>query len=503
MEQKFVSFDDALVKLAISSDKLNELRERGELRAYRDGSSWKFRADEIDRMANTGIPELPPPSDISLIDMEDLVDAEPIDNPDEDTFGLGLAELEEEVSPAPEPDESSMDLKLADTDAISTGSELELAGLEDTVTAGASDLSLDLPDEPSDPTDSILLSEEELGESVTGSLSTIIGRKELEHADSDLDLELSDDVTDDEDTKLSPSSGASNVLSTQVAGSGVLDDNDDPSDAKRRFEDIEELEIDLAAESSLALNPGEFAEAREGSQKSLTAKKSDSDLTLGDEEPEDENNMGSTDVPLEEKALAGLQGDADPLEEFELAGDEDLILSDAEGSDITLDSGSSGINIVSPSDSGLALDDMPLDISGSAILSSLSLEGSDPEISLLGSNAGMTQGSSAELQTGDDFQLTPLSEGGLDDGDSSSQVIALDADLGGFGGDSAGLLEEDAFAEEGGGLSEDFGPSPASDLGMGGYAGVAVAPAAADSMYSLGNILLLMAPALFLMLGGS
>jgi hypothetical protein len=503
---QFVNFEDALNKLGISADRLNELRESGILRAYRDGSSWKFRGDEIERMATEGVPDLPPPSDISLIDPSELVDAEPLPdfNFDDD---LGLADLPDLDLDSPlvgEPDESAIDIRMTDTDAISAGSELELAGLEDTVTANASDISLDTPDEPSDPTDSILLSEEELGESVTGSLSTIIGRKELDLPDADLELEL-DDVTDEEDTKLSYSSGASDVLSTKVSGSGVLDEMEDLSDAKKAFKDLEELEIDLAAESSLALNPADVADVKQKIEKSLTSKP-DSDLLLGDDvEVGDENNMGSTDVPLEElgKIEAAEADDGDV--ELELAGDDDLILADAGGSDITLDSGDSGINLISPSDSGLALDDIPLDVGGSAILSSLSLEGSDPEFSLLGSDvgAGAVTASSSGLQTDDDFQLTPLSEGGLDDGDSSSQVIALDADLGGFEGGAA-LLEDGFPAEpdEGVVLTEEFGESPV-DMGM-AYTGAApvMVPAGEGIRFDGVTMAFLTICTLFLILGG-
>lgn len=510
MEQKFYNFDEAIKKLGISAEKLNELRESGMLRAYRDGSSWKFRGDEIEGMAQKGVPDVPPPSDIGLIDPDELVDAEPLADLDEiDDLELGLADEDEEPDSKPEPDESAVELPLADTDALSASSELELVDPDDTVTAETSDVDLEAPDRSSDASDSILLSEEELGESVTGSLSTIIGRKELESEDADLELELADDVTDEEDTKLSASSGASDIHSTKVAGSGVLDDDDDEdlSSAKRKFEDLEELEIDLAAESSLALDASDLSESREKAKKSLVAEEAQSDLKLDDEEAEDDANMGSTDVPLEELSGVAIQSDEGSGSELDLAGDDDLILADSGGSDLTLDSGDSGINLL-PSDSGLALDDMPLDVGGSAILSSLSLEGSDPEISLLGGDsnlASLTGSSSAELQTDDDFQLTPLSEGGLDDGDSSSQVIALDADLGGFEdeGNAVGVLEADAFsanADEGVVLSEEFG-SAVGGVGMESYAGAAVMPAT-ESQYTLGNILLLMAPTILLILAG-
>ncbi len=507
MEQKFYNFDEAIEKLGISADKLNGLRESGMLRAYRDGSSWKFRGDEIEDMAQSGVPDLPPPSDIGLVNPEELVEAEPLDDLDEaDDLELALADEGEDSSSEGEPDQSAMELRQQDTDSLSTGSELELAEQEDTVTAETSDVDLEPPDQSSDASDSILLSEEELGESVSGSLSTIIGRKELESADADLELELADEVTDDEDTKLSVSSEASDVLSSKIAGSGVLDDDEDLSSAKRKFEELEELEIDLAAESSLALDASDLAEAEQKSEKKLVSKEGDSDLKLDEEEAEDDANMGSTDVPLEELSGVSVPTDEGSGSELDLAGDDDLILADSGGSDLTLDSGDSGINLL-PSDSGLELDDMPLDVGGSAILSSLSLEGSDPEISLLGgesSISSLTGDSGAELQTDDDFQLTPLTEGGIDDGDSSSQVIALDADLGGFEDEgNVAMVEADAFTadeEEGVELVEDFTGASAGGIGM-GYAGTAVMPAT-ESQYTIGNILLLSAPAILLMLAG-
>ncbi|HYO26162.1 MAG TPA: helix-turn-helix domain-containing protein, partial [Lacipirellulaceae bacterium] len=80
MDQKFVKFEEALEMLGISAERLNQLREDNELRAYRDGASWKFRADEIDRLVTDGVPDPPPPSDISLIDRDEMVDSSPLES---------------------------------------------------------------------------------------------------------------------------------------------------------------------------------------------------------------------------------------------------------------------------------------------------------------------------------------------------------------------------------------------------------------------------------------
>ncbi len=183
--------------------------------------------------------------------------------------------------------------------------------------------------------------------------------------------------------------------------------------------------------------------------------------------------------------------------------DDDFVLAESGGSDITLDSGDSGINLIAPSDSGLALDDIPLEMGGSAIMESLSLGGDDAEaseISLVGSDAGVRKGPSAKLQTDDDFRLTPLGDR-EEDGDSSSQVIALDAGMEDLGAGDAGILGGDEmFAEEAGEpalLAEDH-EAAADEFGQPAYA---VAPRA-DSEYSLMNILAL-GSCLVLLLFGS
>jgi len=493
MEQKFVSFEDAIEKLGISAERLHALREGGELRAYRDGKSWKFRTDEIENMVEGGVPEPAPPSDIGLVSRDELVAAAPIELEDDDEVELALVDEDDLDPAAPGAEKSDLDLELGldDTDAVPGGSELEpdLEGLEDTVTAGASDIALDLEVPEGGPSDSILLSEEALGVSVSGSPSTIIGKDKLGTGDDDLELALDDDVaTGGSDVKLAPSSGASDVLSSGIAGSGVLDDLEKTSGGTSAFKDLDE--IDLAAESSPILASEAPAQAADTSAAA-------SDFDLGDLQlSADDSGMGSTDVPM-------LEIEATDDSEIELAGDDDLILSDASGSDLTLDSGDSGINLISPADSGLALDDIPLEMGGSAILSSLSLEGSDPEISLIGDSAA-GEAEVAELQTDDDFQLTPLSsEAASEEGDSSSQVIALDADMEDFSDGAAAILDEGDFAEEEGDvvLSEDFAAAPVGDMSM-GYAPVAAA-AAAETPYSLLNILGLGSSAVLLALAST
>jgi len=516
MEQKFVSFEEVIEKLGISAERLHALREEGSLRAYRDGKGWKFRTDEIESMVESGVPDPAPPSDIGLVSPSELVEATPIEGPDDDD-DLGLALVDEDAldldqgkaaPPTAEKSDPNLDLDLDDTDAVPAGSEMDSEGLDDTVTASASDIELDLELPEAGPSDSILLSEEALGMSVSGSPSTIIGKDKLGSGEADLELAMEDEVTtDSSDVKLTSPAGASDVLSSGVAGSGVLDELELSEGGTSAFKDLEEIDdkMDLAAESSPALTPGEVTAPGEVAGKKPAA--SDSEVALDDLQlADDDSNMGSTDVPMLEIETDGDGGESGS--EIELAGDDDLILADSGDSDLSLDSGDSGINLISPADSGLALDDIPLEMGGSAILSSLSLEGSGPEISLIGSDpvigeGGIGKGDAepmAELQTDDDFQLTPLSEGGEVEGDSSSQVIALDAGIDDFS-DGAAVLEEDDFAEEENDvvLSEDFAEAPAGDLNV----GYAPAAAAAEVPYSVLNIVGLSSSALLLLLAGT
>jgi excisionase family DNA binding protein len=46
----YVSLDEAAKILGLSSDELIEMRSRGEIFGYRDGTSWKFKQEEIDRV---------------------------------------------------------------------------------------------------------------------------------------------------------------------------------------------------------------------------------------------------------------------------------------------------------------------------------------------------------------------------------------------------------------------------------------------------------------------
>src|SRR5262245_9358246 len=393
MAQKFTSTDEAVALLGISKDRLNQLREAGKVRGYRDGASWKFRAEDIEKLASEGIPSIEAePSDLAL-DLDDL------DEPQAPVKEAASAPAEQE------PSLSGLDLDLADDDEAlaSPPSDLNLEDIDEpTVAADVEDEpALSLEDEPSDVlslddedsislSDSILLSESALGMTSKRPPSTIIGKAELDLG-SDLDLSLKDEGSD---LKSAP---GSDILSAAPGDDLALEM--EPPSPSGEFEGLPEVDIDLEAESSRILAPEDAAKAKGGAAAAAAAAMSDLELAPTDSDP----GHGASNINLGGDSAVGTGSGITGLSALELEDDEDMVLG--EGSDVTLSSESSGINIISPSDSGLALDEVALDLAGSSpIGSSLDL-GDVREAAESG-----VEPMELEPAEGDEFQLTPLGE---------------------------------------------------------------------------------------------
>lgn len=402
MAQKFVSLEEAAAQLNITKDRLNELREDGRVRAYRDGASWKFRSDDIEKLALEGLPPDASSSDLSLGLASDSADDAMPSSIDLDDITLG----------------SDIALDLGDDEpsgANPAASDLSLEDLDEPTLpvdgpAEGEVLAIDGEEEIDEFSDSILLSENELGESTDRPPSTIIGKAEMA-ADLDLDLGPSeDDAARMSDVRLAEPS-TSNVFASGI-GDAILDT--EPPGLEDNFGDLDELEIDLEAESSRILAPEDVEKAQKAASKAQadtkSAEMSDLELAASDSNPGGvlDSLSGKSDI-----ALAGLSA-------LELEGDDDDdVLGD--GSDITLSSESSGINIISPSDSGLALDEVPLAMgSGSPLASGLDLGPTSDDA------VGLEPLEEAEAGGEEPFALTPFGEDSGEEEEDSSQVIPLD-----------------------------------------------------------------------------
>ena len=131
------------------------------------------------------------------------------------------------------------------------------------------------------------------------------------------------------------------------------------------FPGLQELEVDLEAESSRILSPEDVAKVKSAAQP-LRPQRPPKAANWVSPRPTAIRAISTSDIGLAATPASGtgLTG----LSAFELEDDDDDVLGD--GSDVTLSGESSGINIISPSDSGLALDEVTLDLSGSSPIGS-------------------------------------------------------------------------------------------------------------------------------------
>lgn len=393
MAGKFVDLNEAAKMIGVSSEALVEMRSKGQIFGYRDGASWKFKVDEVERVIR-----------------ERGVDAR---DGDSGILGANDDEFDDMIS-----------------------------GLSSKI----------LADKAQEEPGAILISEEELGASAVGK-STIIGKGKQGGRDpSDSDLRLADDSLAGGSDKLIEAPGNKVDL---AGASDVLHGSD----------------INLATGGS---GTGEMPAAKSGS---INA---DDDLILSDDED-------SSDSVLEDEIRPG--GSKKPGSSGK---------GSALGSDVTLGAGDSGINLA-PSDSGLSLEEEPLDLGGSGV-QSLELPEEDDIVSL--DEGAIDEEAGSQVKADNEFLLSAGESLDDEESDSGSQVIALE-DSESFDQDAATMLK----SEEGGLGADAFQPMGMESGLEGAATGAAGAPvyvqvASAETPYSVWNVLFLGGVAGMLALSG-
>ncbi len=350
---------------------------------------------------------------------------------------------------------------------------------------------------------SILMSESDLGLGSTH--GSTLGSDILsdDTADADSDVSLVADPGSNSDVRLVANKSDKKKPTDSNLGSDLeLAPGDD---VKLASSDDDDDELSLVAEDGDDILSGSDAKPSLGSDLELAGSdlvlggsSSGSDIPISDSDRLDlggdaSNVLGDSDVSL----AAGseiIKGDSDPAidssglglggSDLELTDDGDLVLGG--GSDLALGT-DSGINLMSPADSGISLEDEPLDLAASGI-SGLDLAADGSDAGLSGSGAG----SAVDFQQDEEFQLSP--SGALDtDDDSGSQVIELE-DSSEFGDAAVALPAADgfdAFADVDSGGDGGFGevaPVGAATVAM----GVPEIPYSLPQVLSLLGILLLM-----------
>ena len=394
MADNFHNLDEAAKLLNVTPEQLGEMRDNGEIRGFRDGSTWKFKTSEVQKL----IDQSSAGSDSSELGFEDEGD-------DEVTM-LGES-----------PDLAAMLDSIDDDDDSESSAELGAAA-------------------------SLLVND-------SSSSASVIGDSEADSQESDLQLADDSSASADDAHVLDDSE----LLLQQEGGTGEIE--------------INQQEDDFAFDSS-------------------------------------ELDDSSADMDLSD-------------DDFALS-DDDLVLSNSDSagnSDITLGSGDSGINLTSPSDSGISLDEEPMELAGGSS-SALGLPEEDSGLSL-GDDLSDSE-DFADLQKDDEFLLSPSDEGFGDSSDSGSQVIAL-SDSQAFDEDAATMIADRMFEEDpldAGMLLEEDAPMDAGEaMGLGDemdptLAGTAVgfqqevlAPTqAVEAPYSVWNLMGLSCVLMLLVLTG-
>jgi len=415
MASKLIELKEAAAMLGVTPDELNEMRSRNELYGYRDGATWKFKSEEIEKVAaDRGIELKSAPAPAPAAEGGSGIDAD-------------LEEL--------------IDVAELDTD------EPADAGDSETIQVDGADLSL-----LDDAAATAVGKKDQAAEQPAASGSGVEpGGSDIKPG-SDVSL-VAESGIGNSDVKLV--AGSSDVLASgSKAGSHVLSDGSRPK------------------------GPADTANMDEPDELSL-----DSDLGLGDEEL----SLGDEDLALGEAGSGVGSGVGSAIDlDAEEEGD---VLGSGIGSDVTKGAADSGISLGSPSESGLSLEEEPLELGGSAV-ESLEL-GEDDMVSL--EEEATDPDAATQLKADDDFLLTPVEDAGDDESDSGSQVIALDTEE--FDESADTLLTADGLSEP---LLEEEADLLAAEMapGAGAQAMMAAAPVSVpelpEARYTIWNVLSLM-----------
>ena len=346
MAEKLIELNDAAKMLGVTPEQLSEMRSRNEIFGYRDGTTWKFKEREVERVASERAEAMAGQSGLGQksgsgidSDLDQLFDvAEPVSEKDPDS-----------------------------DDAI----------------------------------ESILVSEEELGESGQSTSSTVIGKAGQQESPAKNNIEL-----DDEDIADAPTSTGSDIRLATEEGTGS--------------------DVQLSSGGSNVLGAGSDVLSSSGQAEAKQPTGSDTAKVSGAEGADDLSlEMGSMklgeQLSLEDDDDVKLGAGGSAVDLAAEEGDDDLVLGSGAGSDVTLNAGDSGISLASPSDSGLSLEEEPLELAGSSVEA---LELGEDDMITLGEEPTDPE-TDTQLKADDDFLLTPDEAEGAEEQDSGSQVIAL------------------------------------------------------------------------------
>lgn len=411
----YLSLEEAAKKLGISTERLVDLRSQGEVRAFRDGASWKFPEDEIERLS----------LELEEFGGGDLDIGGESMQPDDGSGGS-------DVNLVPAEGEGSDVAIVASQGSGSDLLELDSGDLKLEEPVGSSSGKLDLAIEPSAGSTGPVIGGESGSDKGSGSGGSSGSMLNIGAEAGDIPINTESDLSftgpgPDEDSD-------EDVIGADDDGIDVLGSDIESTDGSQLSatgaSNLELMgDLDEADDSDLALSSDQRGADVLSELDLLSAEQQDSGLISGDSE----NLLGSSGLGSSVGSDA-LKGSSLGIDDDALADDDDLVIADDDddlvissaGSDISV-AGDSGINLMSPSDSGLSLESEPLDLAGSSISAlDLGAELSEGGSSGSGGSSGEGSGSMVDFQADEEFQLSPSGVGLDADIESDSQVIEVE-----------------------------------------------------------------------------
>lgn len=489
MSSQFLSLEEAAKKLGVTTEQLVSFRSEGRVRGFRDGASWKFPEGEIERLADDLA------SDGDSYDPYQMVDDDaPVESPSSGGSGVVLDDLDLDLVSGTSGGSSLIgsDVNLVAGNGGSSDVKVVSAASDDDsdftikdrreslVEIDSGELQLS-PDSPVITHDSEMI---DLAIDAKSGSTGPIAKRDMGNAtakssgDSGLSFDADNEDSDDDLLGISD-----DVLGSGLSGGSAVKGGS----ALSSLELMDDLDISSGSGSGLGSGLGGNDVLSELDL--LSADAGGSGLISGDS-----GNVIGSGLGSDRGRGPGSSGKGKGSSLI-LDDDDDLLITDNDdelvlgGSDLSI-SGDSGINLMSPSDSGISLESEPLDLAGSSI-SALDL---GLEVGVGGSSGkgiGSASGVGAE-----DFQLSPSGISIDADSDSSSQVIEVE-DSAAFAGDGLGagafgdaLDGDQAFAEsaEEGGFAEEEAMAVEDGFGEEGPAAAAgrgVPVAAYEVPYSI------------------
>ena len=274
MAQQYFNSEQAAAFLGIRAAELIQMRERGEVRAFRDSGDWKFRKEDLEKLAS------------QLKSRQ----AEEPESPDESSEDVLLSELA-----LGESDSASSGTVIGSSEQASEQSDVKLAGSDVAIGAGAEEAKEQAAESKADDLDEIDLTIDEDVPLEDSQIALADTGGRVQEGSPGSGVELGEELEDDE-LVLGGSGSGSDITIGQDSGISLVD----PHDSGLSLDEPMELASD---DESLALGEDDMLTlSEEAGGESPTQLKTDDDFLLTpmeDEGGEEESESGSQVIALD------------------------------------------------------------------------------------------------------------------------------------------------------------------------------------------------------------